>query len=210
MFVTRPTRWSCSDGACRKGRGTPTAPPLVEFDGWQDRDGYGHQEEPLAAVHWRHVEEHAGRWPVHGQQVHSQRRERACEQERTPPQRECQGRTALGAAVRQVHILEEHHDQKRGVAGRGERGGGCGVMIRGGGRHVAQREAKDEERCHAHHQCRDHDPLEHHRVEDRLNGRPRRSVEFVSLAWLECQGHILDAVGDEIEPEELHRRERQR
>ena len=105
-----------------------------------------------------------------------------------------------------MRILEEHHQQERGVAGRGERGG----MIPGGHRRLPQPDAKHDERCHSHDDGRDHDPLEHHPIENRLFRRSGWAVEFVALPGLEGEGDVLDAVGHEVQPEELRRCERQR
>ena len=50
---------------------------------------------------------------------------------------------------------------------------------------------------------RQDDALDHQPVENRLPRRSRRMTQLVTLARLECQRHVLDAVGVEILPDKI-------
>ncbi len=56
------------------------------------------------------------------------------------------------------------------------------------------------------HQCY---LLHHQTVENRLVRRSRQPVHLPALGGLEGQGYILNTVGDQVQPEELDRKQRE-
>ncbi len=66
------------------------------------------------------------------------------------------------------------------------------------------------ERRHSDIEAGKRGQAEHAAIEDRFFRRSRRPVERAGLAALEGQGNVLDAVGDEVQPKKLHRRQRRR
>ena len=61
----------------------------------------------------------------------------------------------------------------------------------------------------SHRQCCNHGPFDHHPIKDRLLWIPRLAIQHISFVGFESQRDILDPIGHQIEPEQLHWQERQ-
>ena len=75
---------------------------------------------------------------------------------------------------------------------------------------AVQREVEHDQRPRRHHQRRDRGPLPEQSRDHALPPGARWPVDQVLLTRLEGEGDVLHAVGDEVEPEQLHRHERKR
>ncbi len=105
-----------------------------------------------------------------------------------------EGAPPFAAADEDVYILEEHHQEQGQVAGAGDIQATHFVEV-----------VEDAEGDRADVGARDQNLLYHVPVEDGLIRISRWVAEQIRFTAFEGQGHILNAVGHQVEPQELHR-----
>ena len=97
-----------------------------------------------------------------------------------------------------MHILEQHHQQERDISSVRL----ADARLEDGVEHT-KGERPHVEGAHNH-------ALNHQPVEDWLTRIAGRPLELVSLGWFECERDVLYAVCDQVEPQELQRKQGQR
>jgi len=114
------------------------------------------------------------------------------------PQRHLQGGYRLGAAVEHMHILEQHHEKQQQVSG-------GGLVHRFHPNHPEPVPKRED----AYGQSRDKGLPDHLRIKNGFVLSSRSALHGARLSAFKGQGHILNAVGDQIEPQQLHGQQRQ-
>ena len=163
-----------------------------QAQGQQRQHDPAHERDRLGAQHALQQRQ------VHREHVDRERSGDADDEQGVVAQRDRKCRARLRTGVERVHVLHQHHQQQQRVA-------------RLLDRHLElqqQREGAEAERRHPG--SGEQSALDHEAVEERIVRAPRRRAELVAAPALEGERHILDAVGDEIQPQQLHRQQRDR
>ena len=103
----------------------------------------------------------------------------------------------LQAAIADLHVFKQHHLKQQRVAG------------------LLERPAPLQQRCiqrkahHPHHQGGEHGALAHQAIKHRFLRRPGPLAQHIALGRFKGEGDILHTIGGQIQPEQLHRQQRQ-
>ncbi len=162
----------------------------------KERERQAQSHKPLRERDRLQVEHISQSRQVHGGDVQGLRSERA-EQEQAIAQRaEREEGRGLRATIAGLDVFKQHQEQQYAV-----------LRLRNGPA-VIQHPAVRGEGDQRHQQCRDSGALDHDAVKDGLLGGARRALQLAAFARLERQRNVLNAVGDQVQPQELNRPQR--